>query len=198
MSDDQIFRLILILGFVVVCPIGVVHRLRSQATKEKLDRRQEGLFILLTLRPVALVRILSVVAYVIDPTWMAWSAVGLPVWLRWVGVGLGVIGAALLIAVFRFLGTNLTDTVVTRARHTLVTDGPYRWVRHPFYSAMALVVTADSLVTANWFLAATGVATFTLIAIRTRTEERKLLERFGDQYHDFMARTWRFFPRWKR
>ncbi len=197
MEDDTLFRLVLILGFTVVFPIALYHRLKSQASKEKLDRRAEGLFVLLTLRPIALVRMLGIVAWLIDPGWMAWSSVGLPLWLRWLGVGLGVSTAALLIVVYRSLGTNLTDTVVTRARHTLVTTGPYRWVRHPFYVAYMLAVTADSIVTANWFLALTGFVTIALIVIRTRTEEQKLVERFGVGYRSYMQRTGRFFPRLK-
>jgi protein-S-isoprenylcysteine O-methyltransferase Ste14 len=51
MSDDQLFRLILLAGLVIVMPIGIYHRLKSR-TGEKLDRRQEGLFILITLRVV--------------------------------------------------------------------------------------------------------------------------------------------------
>jgi protein-S-isoprenylcysteine O-methyltransferase Ste14 len=198
MADDQIFRLILILGFAVVFPIGLYHRLKSQTSREKLNRREEGLFILLTLRPVAIVRMVGVIAYVINPAWMAWSAFGLPIWLRWLGVGMGVIAAVLLIVVFRTLGTNITDTVVTRAHHSLVTSGPYRWVRHPFYVATALAVTADSMVTANWFLAVTGSVVVALIAIRTRTEEQKLIERFGDEYRIYMQRTGRFIPRGAR
>ena len=196
MHVDDIFRIILVLGFLIVIPIALYHRLKSQASKEKLDRRAEGLFILLTLRPVALVRMLGLVTYVINPAWMAWSSVGLPLWLRWTGVGVGVTAATLLIAVFRSLGTNITDTVVTRAHHTLVTSGPYRWVRHPFYVAFALAVTADSLVTANWFLALTGAVTIGLIVIRTATEERFLIERCGDAYRNYMKPTGRFFPRW--
>jgi protein-S-isoprenylcysteine O-methyltransferase Ste14 len=195
MHNDDIFRIVLVLGFVILLPIALYYRLKSQASKEKLDRRAEGLFILLTLRPIALVRMLGVATYLINPAWMAWSSFGLPLWLRWAGVGLGVPGGVLLIAVLRTLGTNLTDTVVTRARHTLVTNGPYRWVRHPFYAAFALAVTADSLVTANWFLALTGAATIGLIVMRTATEERYLIKRYGDVYRDYMARTGRFFPR---
>ncbi len=195
MQDDNVFRLVLVLGFIIILPIALSYRLKSQASKEKLDRRAEGLFILLTLRPIALIRMLAVVAYVVNPAWMAWSSVGLPTWLRWIGVGVGVTAGTLLIVVMRTLGTNLTDTVVTRARHTLVTTGPYRWVRHPFYVAFALAVTADSLVTANWFLALTGALTIGLIVIRTATEERYLIERCGDAYRDYMERTGRFFPR---
>ncbi len=197
MEDDQIFRWILILGFAVVLPVGLYHRFKAHASKDKLDRRQEGIFILLTLRPVALLGMSGMLAFVIDPAWMAWSSVGLPSWLRWIGVPLGVMAATLLIVTFRFIGTNITDTVVTRARHTLVTDGPYRFVRHPFYVATALAMAANSLVTANWFLAVTGAVGVALIAIRTRTEEQKLLERFGDEYSHYMQRTGRFIPRLK-
>ncbi len=196
MEHDNIFRVILILGFAAVFPVGMYHRLKAHlASKEKLNRRAEGLFILATLRPIALVGMAALLAYMINPAWMSWSSYDLPIEIRWLGVGLGVIGGTLLISAFRSLGTNLTDTVVTRTRHTLVTSGPYRWVRHPFYVAFALAVAANAVVTANWFLALTGVVSVVLIAIRTRTEEEKLIERFGDEYRGYMARTGRFIPR---
>ncbi len=198
MQDEQIFRMILVLGFVAVFPVALYHRLKAHASKDRLDRRQEGIFILLTLRPIALAKMLGLLAWVIHPPWMAWSSAGLPQWLRWIGVPLGVMAATLLIVTFRSLGPNITDTVVTRARHTLVTDGPYRWVRHPFYVAFALAMAADALVTANWFLALTGAVAVALIAIRTRTEEQKLIERFGDDYRHYMERTGRFIPRGAR
>lgn len=193
--NENVFRLVLVLGFVAVFPIALYYRLRAHASKEKLNHRTEGLFILLTLRPIAVIRMMGVLAYVVNPAWMAWSSVRLPLWLRWLGVGVGAIAGALLIVVMRTLGPNLTDTVVTRVRHTLVTSGPYRWVRHPFYVAFALVVTADSLVTANWFLALTGAATLALLVLRTNIEERKLVERFGAPYRSYMETTGRFFPR---
>lgn len=196
MDNDNVFQLILIIGFVVVIPVAAFHRLKAHlASREKLNRRAEGLFILTTLRPIALVAILGLLAYMINPGWMSWSSVNLPIGVRWLGVGLGVIAAVLLIVVFRSLGTNLTDTVVARARHTLVTSGPYRWVRHPFYVASALAMAANSLVTANWFLALTGAVTIVLLVTRTKTEEEKLVERFGDEYLEYMQRTGRFIPR---
>ena len=192
---EQTFRFILILGFAVIVPIGAYHRIKSQATGEKLDRRQEGIFILVTLRPIALAGMVGLVAYMIDPALMAWSSVALPNWLRWAGVVPGIAGGLLLVVTFRTLGKNLTDTVVTRAAHTLVTRGPYRWVRHPFYLAGALAVVANSLVAANWFLALTGGIVFGLLVLRTRIEEEKLIERFGEDYKEYMKRTGRFLPR---
>ncbi len=195
MEYEQTFRYILILGFAIIVPFGVYHRIKSQATGEKLDRRQEGIFILVTLRPIAIAGMVGLVTYMINPASMAWSSVALPNWLRWAGVVLGIAGGLLLAVTFRTLGKNLTDTVVTRAAHTLVTQGPYRWVRHPFYLATVLAVVANSLLTANWFLAMTGGITFGLLVLRTRIEEEKLIERFGEDYREYMKRTGRFLPR---
>ena len=194
MNQDQTFRSVLIVCFLVVLPIGVYYRLKSQATGEKLDRRQEGLFILATLRPVGLAFWLGLVAFMVNPSRMAWSSVPLPEWLRWAGVGTLVLACGLLFWTFRSLGSNLTDTVVTRREHTLVTHGPYRWVRHPFYDSAALLVVASFLVTSNWFLLLTGGLVLVLLVVRTRTEEEKLLVRFGDAYRRYKERTGRFLP----
>ncbi len=195
MNQDQTFRLVLIVGALILLPVMVYHRLRSQATGETLDRRQEGLFILLTLRPLGLATWSGLIAYMVHPGSMAWSSLSLPEWLRWAGAGLGVMAGGLLVWTLRNLGKNLTDTVVTRRVHTLVTSGPYRWVRHPFYDAVALWILANGLVAANWFLLCTGGLVVALLVVRAPTEEEKLLLRFGDSYRAYVERTGRFLPR---
>lgn len=194
MNDDQTFRAILIVVFLVVLPIGIYHRLKSQATRERLDRRQEGLFILATLRPMGAAFWLGLIAWMVDPAWLAWSSVSVPLWLRWTGVGVTASACGLLVWTLRSLGGNLTDTVVTRHKHTLVVDGPYRWIRHPLYDSAALLTVAMSLIAANWFLFVIGVAVFCLLIIRTRTEEKNLMARFGDSYRTYTERTGRFLP----
>jgi len=194
MSDDQLFRLLLLVGFVLFMPIGIYHRLKAR-TGERLDRRQEGWFILVPLRLLGVTAMVAFIAYLVSPSWMAWAAVPLPVWLRWTGVALGLCGGLLLTWTLRNLGRNLTDTVVTRKHHTLVTTGPYRWVRHPFYTAATLAFLANSLATANVFLFITGGVTILLLVIRTRKEEHHLVARFGDEYRGYMRRTGRFMPR---
>ena len=197
MSHDQTFRIVLMVVLLVVMPIGMYHRVKSQATREKLDRRQEGVFILATLRPAGAAFWLATIAWMIDPGWMAWASMPVPVWVRWAGTALIVAASGLVVWTFRSLGPNLTDTVVTRRTHTLVLHGPYRWIRHPFYVSVALLMMAVSLIAANWFLLLTGVVTFGLLVHRTRIEEENLVARFGDRYRSYMAQTERFRPRRK-
>jgi protein-S-isoprenylcysteine O-methyltransferase Ste14 len=195
MNHDQTLRAVVFVVFLVVLPIGIYHRLKSQATRETLDRRQEGLFMLATLRPVGAAFWLGLIAWMVDPGWMAWSSMSLPLWARWTGVGLIAIAGGLLLWTFRCLGKNLTDTVVTRKTHALVLHGPYRWIRHPLYDSAALLMVAIALIAANWFLFVIGVVLFCLLIIRTRTEEENLVARFGDSYRTYMERTGRFLPR---
>jgi len=195
MHRDTLLRTSVIVGFLAVVAITLFFRIRSWDSKERLDRRPEGLFILATLRPIALLLWLGIIAYMIDPAWMAWSSVPLPAGVRWSGAVVYAIGLGLLTWALGSLGPNLTDTVVTRRGHTLVTHGPYRWIRHPFYDAMALLILSVALLAANWFVLICGTLVFTLLALRSRTEEAHLLRRFGEPYREYRARTGRFVPK---
>ena len=124
MSDGFTPRAVLIVVMLLLLPVGMYHRVKSQSTREALDRRQEGVFILATLRPLGAAFWLGVIAWMINPAWMAWSSVPVPLWPRWAGVPILLAGAALLVWTFRSLGKNLTDTVVTRKQHTLVSARP--------------------------------------------------------------------------
>jgi protein-S-isoprenylcysteine O-methyltransferase Ste14 len=70
-------------------------------------------------------------------------------------------------------------------------------VRHPFYTSFLVSIVAVGLVTANWFIALAGLLPWWLLVLRTRIEEEKLIERFGDEYRRYMERTGRFWPRFR-
>ncbi len=194
MDAAAVFRPYVIAIFVVMMMIALPFRIKSQSTGEQLDRMQEGLFILVTLRLAGLALWLSAITFMINPARMAWASLPLPVGLRWAGVAVGFVTPVLLAWTLNTLGPNLTDTVVTREAHTLVTRGPYRWVRHPFYLCVFLMVLSLGLVAANWFMLAAGVVLVTMLVVRTRIEEEKLLARFGDPYRAYLERTGRFLP----
>jgi protein-S-isoprenylcysteine O-methyltransferase Ste14 len=194
-QPDSPFRWLLLIEALMVFPVALYYRLRSQTTGEPLDRRQEGAFILSTLRPLGVLWMLGLTAYLIEPRWMSRFSVALPNGLKWTGLVLFGLGGLLLFWALKSLGMNLTDTVVTRKKHTLITTGPYAWVRHPFYDALALFIVGGALAAANWLLLLAGAAVFALIVVRTRKEEENLLARHGDAYLSYFEQTGRFLPR---
>jgi protein-S-isoprenylcysteine O-methyltransferase Ste14 len=195
MSTESTFRAVAIANIALCLPIGVYYRIRSQASRERLDRRAEGLFIMVGLRLCGVLAWALFAAYAINPDRLSWASLALPAWLRWAGAPLALLVVPILLFwTFRSLGRNLTDTVVTRREHILVTHGPYRWVRHPFYLVVFLWGLSMSLLTANWLLALLLLTFLTMMVARTRVEEAKLVERFGDEYLAYVRRTGKFFP----
>ncbi len=195
MSPDALFRLIFLAILVGLSPFALFHRIRSNRSGETLDRWQEGAFILFGLRLSGLSWFIGCIIWMIDPALMAWSSIPIPLWLRWCGFILVGISGTLFVWTFHTLDRNLTDTVVTREDHTLVTIGPYQYVRHPFYLAFFIAIVGVSIVAANWFPVLTGLIPFAFLVARTRIEEAKLIDRFGEDYQEYMARTGQFFPR---
>jgi protein-S-isoprenylcysteine O-methyltransferase Ste14 len=96
---------------------------------------------------------------------------------------------------FISLGSNLTDTVMTRRDAHFVDHGPYRFVRNPMYSGILIVGASLGLALGTWLVPLAGIAMFLILARRTRIEETYLVARFGDQYRSYMTRVGRFFPR---
>ena len=93
------------------------------------------------------------------------------------------------------LGTNWSVTLEVRENHRLVTQGIYRFVRHPMYAALFMYAIGQALVVPNWlagpsYLVAMGI----LFAFRIAAEERMMLETFGNEYAAYMAKTKRLVP----
>jgi protein-S-isoprenylcysteine O-methyltransferase Ste14 len=138
---------------------------------------------------------LSPLMYLINPAWMAWSKIGLPEWARWLGIGIGILCIFGIYWLFSSIGSGITQTSATRKEHKLVTSGPYRWVRHPLYTVGSSFFVSFGMMADNWFIAALGVLAFIAMAIRTTKEEANLIEKFGDEYRQYMKTTGRFLPR---
>lgn len=195
MDAESPFRIALIIVILLTTVVTAYHRIQAASSKESISRKEEGYLFAVVLRLVGLALFVVTLAYLIAPQSVQWSAFTIPRTIRWTGAATGTLSSVLMFWTLNSLGKNLTDTVVTRANATLVTDGPYRWVRHPFYVTTALVMFSVTLLTANWLIGIGCFVVLAMLAFRTPKEEQKLVERFGQQYLDYMSKTGRYFPR---
>lgn len=127
--------------------------------------------------------------------WFNWSS-GIDVTLQVVGLGLWGLGMALGIWAARVMGGYIAVSGLT-VDHGLVTDGPYRHVRHPVYASLIAVGVGTALAFRSYLLV--GVAAAYLgFSLWWVVAEEKLLgstEGFGDAYRAYASRTGRFFPK---
>ncbi len=131
--------------------------------------------------------------------WLSFADYGLPSWAGWIGIAIFTIALWLLWRSHADLGQNWRMTTELREGHTLNTDGIFRYIRHPMYSAHWLWGIAQALLINNLIA---GLASLVIIipiyVLRVRREEHMMLEQFGDEYRTYMSQTGRIFPRISR
>jgi protein-S-isoprenylcysteine O-methyltransferase len=104
-------------------------------------------------------------------------------------------GIALRIWAIRHLGRFFTVDVGIQQGHRPVEDGPYRFVRHPWYSGSLAALVGVGFLSFNW-LGLFLIITCTLVAyaLRVTVEEKVMLAHFGAQYAEYAGRTKRLIP----
>jgi len=129
-------------------------------------------------------------------SWINTFRLPFPAGIRWLGAGLIFAGDLLFIWSHKALGSNWSPILEIRKGHTLVTDGPYRFIRHPMYAAIFLIGIGVSLLSANWIVALSYMMpTASLYLVRVSDEEEMMIGQFGDEYRQFMTRTGCLIPK---
>jgi protein-S-isoprenylcysteine O-methyltransferase Ste14 len=194
--NETVFRILAAIILFTGAGISIYYRRKAdRESGEKVSRRVDGNIMMSVIKIFGLLLWFSPLIYLLNPQWMAWSKIGLPDELRWLGVFLGVLCVFGIYWLFSSIGRGITPTSATRTEHTLVTSGPYRWVRHPLYTIGCSLFVTFGMIADNWFIALLGILAFIAMAIRTSREEANLIAKFGDEYREYMKRTGRFLPK---
>lgn len=108
-----------------------------------------------------------------------------------------VAGLALVLAASLRLGRALTPTPVPNGRGTLQTGGLFRYMRHPIYTGVLLVVIGLVVGSGSVIVLLVGLGTFGFFGSKARWEEAQLKRAFPG-YEAYARRTARFFPHPRR
>jgi protein-S-isoprenylcysteine O-methyltransferase Ste14 len=94
----------------------------------------------------------------------------------------------------RHLGRNWSGNVRIAEEHELIRSGPYRFVRHPIYTAMLGMALGTTIVSGQYHsllgLLIVGIAYWRKI----RIEEAALGEAFGAEYDEYRRKSWALIP----
>jgi protein-S-isoprenylcysteine O-methyltransferase Ste14 len=195
METQIIFRIILpllIISFALHRGYYVrKHGNEEDSLKKRIEGRASQIAWIL-----GVISFVSILIYVFKPIWLSWASLALPHWLRWTGVGVALLGFALLQWAQNTLGKNWSHTPRMIKEQSLTTSGPYRFIRHPIYTAFLLILGSTLLISANWLIGLAWLGMTALeVASRIHFEEDMMLEYFGDQYREYMKHTGRLLPK---
>jgi protein-S-isoprenylcysteine O-methyltransferase Ste14 len=112
----------------------------------------------------------------LDAVRFRWSH--MPVWLQ-------AAGAVILLCSFRLSFLTFRENpflspavrIQKERGHTVISTGPYRYVRHPLYAAFILFVLGTSLLLGSWYGILAGLIQVVILARRAVLEERMLREK---------------------
>jgi protein-S-isoprenylcysteine O-methyltransferase Ste14 len=194
--NENIFRVILpVLILAFMAHRGYYVKKHTRPEDATLKKRDEDILSKLA-GLLGIAGFVSTIAFVINSGWVAWANLPPPGWVRWTGFTIVLIGFALLQWAQTTLGRSWSDTPRMMKEQVLVTNGPYRVIRHPIYTAFFLILGSTFFISANWLVGISWIS-MTLLEIFSRInfEENLMLEYFGDRYREYMKRTGRLLPK---
>jgi protein-S-isoprenylcysteine O-methyltransferase Ste14 len=106
-----------------------------------------------------------------------------------IGLAIAFIGLAIAFWARYLLGSNWSATVQQKSEHTLITAGPYKFVRHPIYSGLLLMFSGHALIVGDWRAIIAVLIVFVSFWFKLRKEERLMRTLFGEQYVRYLKVT---------
>jgi protein-S-isoprenylcysteine O-methyltransferase len=122
-------------------------------------------------------------------------AASMPASIIWIGILFSALSILLGLLSRLYLGRSYSPSPYRRIEDAFVQTGPYRWIRHPLYTAALLWVIGWPLIMCSFrsvFLALALI--IPAIIKRVQTEETEMLRQFGAVYENYCTKTCRFIP----
>ena len=184
-AAEVAFIVLLLTWTVFEAVMRVLQRLRATGP----DTRDPSYFVLLPalLAAVVAAEVLGRRGRLLWPGGLVWPVVA---GLTLVAAGIGLRAWSIVT-----LGRFFQYQIKVQPGHQVVTSGPYRYVRHPSYTGIAMVLAGIALASGDvWSLLAVAVLGGAGLAVRIRAEERQLTQALGAEYERFAAGRKRLVP----
>jgi protein-S-isoprenylcysteine O-methyltransferase Ste14 len=203
MHSELLFRLLLIVNWVIFGGVRIYYRRKHPISKSNGDKpepakqRTTGIAVIL-LSIGILGMLISVILFLVIPFSIPWFQLSFPALIRWVGVILGFSIVPFLVWIHRTLGRSYSAALQIRDKHILVRSGPYSRVRHPMYTVFIFFIISMVLIAANLLVSFFGIFVILMFLPVSKIEEQMMIDEFGEEYRSYMKQTGRFFPRLRR
>lgn len=145
----------------------------------------------------------GIILYILAPNIIAFLSIPIPDLLRIAMVVVTAFSIPFVVWSYRTIGKNWVHALepsqfMQKKDDKLVTTGPYKYVRNPIYTGSFTFILALALVASNLLILIPAIAVIVLIYTQIGNEEHMLLERFGDEYREYMKSTPRLIPKLRK
>jgi protein-S-isoprenylcysteine O-methyltransferase Ste14 len=182
-------------GMMIIRARRKTHRLAGLVPEQRLERFMWIIWVPLvtlwiSLPYLALVRTHTLLAM---PVFVHQSAGYVA--LRWIAAVCALICLLLTSLCWSRMGTHWRMAVSLKGEEELITDGPFRHVRHPIYALSMLLMICSAIVVPTVPMLVVAIVHLVLMQLKARNEENHLLTVHGELYRRYLDRTGRFLPK---
>jgi protein-S-isoprenylcysteine O-methyltransferase Ste14 len=140
----------------------------------------------------------GLVLYLLSPPWWTWTSIPLGEWIQWSGIVMALVPIFFIIWVHRHLDKQWSIALELREDHKLITTGPYRYVRHPMYLGIFIYNIGLMMISLDVLVILFFAFTIWVNYRRIPREEQMLIQKFGDEYLEYIKRSGRLLPQFRR
>jgi protein-S-isoprenylcysteine O-methyltransferase Ste14 len=206
-TNELLFRVFFSILWIIFFAnlVWVRYSSSKYAGKQPAERaiQPEGRLCIVALALPAAFWYAGILLYALLPGWISFLSIPLPDWFRLIMVVAGLLSISFALWGYRALGRSWVHALEPskfqqREYGMLVTTGPYHYVRNPIYLGAFSLFVAQGLVAGNWLVLLPPLAIIPIFYGQVPKEELMLIDRFGDEYREYMKRTRRIIPKFRR
>ena len=193
------------LGIIILVLLGMLVAVKQMATGSILEKptgsfllrlvNTFNLFFLLVVNPLAAILLITRSLEAVDPTHLAINTAWLLIVLEIAGLGLYVLGCLLMAwALIRLGHVYQLGGSTPRVVDKMIVIGPYRFVRHPMYTAVLCISLGLACLIQSLAFFAVFCIYLVLIVLLIPVEEKALQRVYGEQYVTYQHKVKKLAP----
>ncbi|MHA1961380.1 MAG: isoprenylcysteine carboxylmethyltransferase family protein [Candidatus Thorarchaeota archaeon] len=166
--------------------------------KLKTAEKEVGRWFLAMTAVLSIIGIIGLGLYLLAPPWWTWTKLPFGEAIQWLGVVLAIIPIFFLVWVHRHLDSQWSIALELQEDHELITSGPYKRIRHPMYLGIFVYTIGMILISSDLLVLVFFAFSIWVNYRRIPREEQMMIDEFGGEYQEYMAKTGKLLPRFRQ
>ena len=114
--------------------------------------------------------------------------------IRVIGLAFYIVFSWVQIWSTKTLGDNFSQDIAIKKEHHIVTNGPFKIIRHPQYLSQFLMDLGGAAATLSFILAPLALIQIPFLFMRASMEDKLLEKHFGESFREYKKKSGMFFP----
>ena len=114
--------------------------------------------------------------------------------IRYVGLAVYLVFSWIQVWSFKSLGDNYSQDIMVKKNHELVTNGPFKIIRHPQYLCQIVLDLGATAATFSYLVGIFALIEIPIYIMRASLEDKLLAKYFSEKFSDYKKKSGFMFP----